>query len=263
MLNQQRGINALGKRMGVQEAKTTGPSLGEFYGQWQGAPGLRGLWLAGSADQTGAMYDYSGQGRTLTYNGNPVLNIYNSLVPYWGYDGTGDFHSRADEAGLDVLGTEGYVGGTVKGLTLGGWFWSDVLGTRHTLISKGSGVAAATNFFLEKNAADTITFWVSDGVTFTTVISTTPLLANTWYYVCARYAPSALLQVTVNGETTTNTTTIPAALVNSASAFNIGALAGGAPLLIGRCAAAYLAAMYWPDNLSMDMYMRSRSLFGN
>ena len=35
--------NALDYRMGVQEAKTLGPTLAEFYGQWQGLPGLRGL----------------------------------------------------------------------------------------------------------------------------------------------------------------------------------------------------------------------------
>ncbi|NJO31403.1 MAG: hypothetical protein HC874_30490 [Richelia sp. SL_2_1] len=68
---------------------------------------------------TGNVYDLSGQGRTLTYNGNPTFN-YTGLVPYVSLDGTGDFLSRADETDLDILGTETIYNSAVRGLTLGG-----------------------------------------------------------------------------------------------------------------------------------------------
>jgi len=99
-------------------------------------PGLRGFWPMSSFNEAGNAYDMSEQGRVMTYNGNPLYN-YDGVVPYVALDGIGDFLSRADEAGLDIIGTETYVDGAVHGLTLGGWFYFDnALGSNEKLIAK-------------------------------------------------------------------------------------------------------------------------------
>lgn len=257
-----RAIVKQGRGLARANSAAVGPGLEELYASFCGLPGLRGLWYPGVADNTGAVYDASGQGRTLTYNGNPTINIHNSLVSYFDYDGTGDFHSRADENGLRIVGNETTIASAYRGITLGGWFWSNALGTRHTFISKSTGVAADTNYWLEKNTDNKVYFWVGNGVSLFNVSSSAALAANTWYHVMARYTPSTELKVIVNGVATVNTTTIPATVVNSAAPFNIGSINSGTNLLTGRCALSFLCAAALPDNLLTYLFHRTQPIFG-
>lgn len=261
-LGLRRDVAGLKRRVRKQEAKSLGPTLGEFYGQFLGLPGLRGLWYPGSQDQTGAIYDQSGQGRTLTYNGNPTLAAYNDLVPYEDYDGTGgDYHSRADEAGLDITGTETTIASALRGLTLGGWFYpTSLLSGSRGLIGKYA--AANHSYLLHTSGGGTgWSFLVStDGTNDVSVTHATAPTTGAWHFVVARFTPSAELSLYVDGVETVNTSSIPASIYSGNGALNIMGFNAG-NVSQGYCALAFLAAAAWPDELVNMLWQRSRPLF--
>lgn len=245
-------------------ARESGPSLGEFYAMWQGLPGLRGLWYPGSFGDNpaaGAMPDQSGQGRTLSYNGNPTLNLYNNTVPYWDYDGTGDYHSRADEPGLDISGTETQLASALRGLTLGGWFWIDATVTRFGLMAKntGAGQIAYDLWIFETGTVGAFRISV-DGTNVKDVVSGS-VSAGAWHFIVGRFVPSTSVDIYLDGVKSTDTGTISASIFNSNSALEIGRFAGGSALN-GRCALAFIAAAAWPDELIEYLLVRSRLFFG-
>lgn len=262
MLAQQRDIKTLQKDMRTQQAKALGPTLGEFYGMFQGLPGLRGLWYPGSQDQAGALYDQSGQGRTLTYAGNPTLNTYASLIPYEDYDGTGDAHFRADEAGLDIIGNETTMAASIRGLTLGGWWWFNNNTGVQTCLSK---VLPGDIAYYIRNNAGTIQFSISNtGVALLTA-SLAGTVAGQWYFLAGRFTPSTEVKLWVNDTKVSNVTSIPATLKNSASKLVVAGFDNGAggynELLTGRCAVAFLCSALLSDTLIATLFNRSRPLF--
>lgn len=261
MLEQRRTSNALNKRMGIQEAKTQGPTLGEFASQWMDLLALRGLWLMGVQNNAGLIQDMSGTGNPLVYNGNPVLNVYNELVPYEDYDGTGDFHSVADNANLDITGGEGQYAAAIKGLTLGGWFWMDAFAANDGLITKGDAASAAGSAYNLDLSATGVKLDLFSGAAGVSVASAA-LNTGQWYFVVGRYTPSTEAAIWTNGTKVVNTTSIPATLNNVAAPLNIANTASGVTrYLDGRCAMAFLCAARLSDNLIDQLFARSRPFF--
>jgi hypothetical protein len=246
----------------------------EVSNRWEGAisrflaiPGLVGFWSMSSVQRsTGNAYDLSGQGRTLTYNGNPTYNIYNNFVPYIDLDGTGDFLSRADETDLDILGSETVYASGVRGLTLGGWFWLDALsgGTARGFINKYTGTGNQRSYTLILATTDAPRFVVSsDGINDTLVTSASTLSTGQWYFLVARFVPSTSLDVYVNSVKTTNTTSIPAALFASTANLDIGRFnQNSANVMDGRTSLCFLSANTLPDALINALFHQSRLLFG-
>lgn len=237
--------------------------IGQFYAPFENLPGLRGLWTPGSVDNGGSMFDRSGQGRTLTYNGNPQLDIHNDLVPFWDHDGVGDYFSRIDEAGLDVTGAEGAVAAARRGLTVGGWFKVDALATRYGLLNKylsaGNQRAWALWVFETGTAA---TFYTSgDGLNVTGIISaTTPLVAGEWTFIAGRYMTNLSSAVFVNEQSWTDAA-VSATLFNSTAAFEIGRFDGGSALA-GGCAVAFMCGCALSDTLLKHLYNAGRTVLG-
>ena len=265
MLPMKRALNQQNARLGVQEAKQLGPTLGEFYGQWQGLPGLRGLWYPGSLDETGAMYDQSNQGRTLTYAGNPYLTLYNDLVPWMRYDGTGDWHTRPSEAGLQISGAETYIASAQRGLTFGGiWRFNSLPVVDQAFISKYNATGNQRQYMLLSTTGLVFQLVVSSNGTATTIVTATDTnVVDTWYFVVGRFTPSTELLLRVNDVEYVNTTSIPASLYAAGtSAFRIGSRGDSGITFDGGCALAFLAAAVWPDSLLNNLYNRSRPLFG-
>lgn len=224
-------------------------------------PGLRGLWAAGGTGSGGGMFDRSGAGLTLTYNGNPTQNIDNGYTPYWDYDGTGDFHSRADEAAFDILGTEAFMAAAVRGLTMGLWVYSTVAGANQGLVSKWTTTGNQRSYRLVKTSADLADFSVSgSGTNEFAVTSAATLSPNEWHFLVGRYTPSTELALWMDGVKAVNTTAIPAAIFNSTTAFEI-ARYNGATLLTGRVALAFLCGAALSDNLCQALWYRSRAVF--
>lgn len=234
------------------------PSLVAPFLDW---PALVGLWSASSVQRsTGNVYDLSGQGRTLTYNGNPTFNVYDNLVPYCDLDGTGDYHSRADETDLDVLGSETIYASAVRGLSLAGWFWVDGTSADYGLLAK-CGSAGQRSYGLQHLNGTGFRFFVSsDGTTVTATTEITSTAAG-WYFVAGVYKPSTSIKCWANIVTSTNTTSIPSAIFNSNNALEIGRL-GGAQNLDGRWAIAAVSANAVSDELMSSTFQRTRGLFG-
>jgi len=222
-------------------------------------PGLRGFWPMSTVNNAGNCYDHSNLAKTLTYAGNPVYNIA-GLAPYIALDGTGDYLTRADEADLDILGTEAYIG--IPGLTLGGWFYNTALGggTIRTLMSKWDAIGVSMSYLLQTNAAGgNFAFSVNAGVASISA-GTSPTL-NTWHFAVGRFVPSTTVDVYMDDTKWSSAVAVPAALTNSTAPFQIGA-ANGAALMTGRASTCFLCAAALPDSVIQSLYHISRPLFG-
>lgn len=259
-----REIQRLRDRQDYLEALEGNPTISELFGSFLGLAALRGLWLAGDADETGAAHDISDQGRTLAYNGNPVIffdQVALNLPPYWIYDGTGDFHSRPDEAGLDVLGSEGYVSSVERGLTVGGWFRpSSVVGTQ-ALISKYTAAGNQRSWRINLNGTQVQSFASANGIAAFNVNSSVAVASGSWYFIVMRYdTTAATITIYVNG--TADSGGGPASIFNSTAALQIGASDAGTNVLTGQWALAFLCAASLSANMLGVLFARTRALFG-
>jgi len=227
---------------------------------FQALPGLRGFWPMSSFNESGNAYDLSGQGRTLTYNGGPLYN-WQGLAPYIAFDGTGDWLSRAEEAGLDILGTESYVGGGVRGLTLGGWFLREDANISG-LMGKTDGVYA---YHLDWGAvvANSYHFRIFDagGTGYAASIANTDTFQ--WKFVVGRFIPSTEVKLFVNDATVSNVAGIPAAIRDTAANFLIGAVTTApAADMLGRASMCFLCAAALSDTIILSAYEQTRAMYG-
>jgi hypothetical protein len=214
-------------------------------------------------NQTGAAFDQSGNVRTLTYNGNPTYN-FEGLAPYIDFDGVGDFLSRADEAGLDITGTEAYVASAVRGLTLGGWYRIDSFAANQWLSGKYNTVGNNRSYALAFLTTPEVRFIVSGNGTATiTAISSVAPVVTTWTFWVGRFTPSSELAIFQNNVKTINTTSIPASIFNSTASYVLGARDNGAAdLMTGRQSMQFLCATALSDAIIGALYQNSRAMFG-
>ena len=221
-----------------------------------GLPGLRGFWPMSSVDNAGAVYDLSGQGRTLTNTGPATFGATTPGLPYGIFNGTTQYLSRADEAGLDITGA----------LTMGGWFYATAFTPATIHIGMGKYSTAAGNFSYRltfQTATSTTAAQISgDGTDEIAVTSSLAAVINSWHFLTLRYTPSTELAIWVNDTKTVNTTSIPAALFNGNAAFQINGRAGGTNnLFAGRAALGFLCAAALADAQITDLYNSTRGLF--
>lgn len=236
-------------------------SFADAIGMLQMFPGLRGLWPGSVVGASGQMNDLSTNGLHLTNNSNALFDN-DGLAPYTEYDGTADYHSRTDEAAFDIIGNEAYIAN--PGLTLGCWMYPQRNTNAESLISKADGVSFAnTSYYLFNRgdvANDPAEFLVSSGAAGFLVRSTDSVVPDTWQFVVGRYIPSSEIRVWVNGNSTVNTTSIPATLANSTIAFNIAARNAG-NFYDGRVSLAFLCASAVPNIFINTFYQMTAPLF--
>lgn len=232
-------------------------------------PGLRGAWTMGSFDQAGDQYDLSGQGRTLGYNGNPTYSNA-GLIPFLLLDGVGDFLDRADEAALDITGTETYIAGSRRGLTMGIWVYPTVVSAQQDIIGKWNTAGAVNQRsymirLLNTNVFQAMITLNGAAATLVTVNSTVAVSASQWYFVEMAYSPTArsnLLTINVNG-TIDSVAAATASLHSGTANLVIGASDNGAAnLLTGRVSLAWLCAMYHQSYQMQAVYQHTRALYG-
>ena len=223
-------------------------------------PGLRGLWTFGSVDGSGDLLDVSGNGRTLTMQGNPTYDApATGMYSYGNLDGTGDYWSRADEAGLDIIGTEAYIG--APGMTFFAWAqFSSIAATR---VVAAKSASSDTAFTLHYNSgAGYIRGAISqNGTTTFTVDSILPVV-DTWYFMVIRFVPSTSLDIYVDGTKYSNTTSIPSSLKDSAGPFHLGASNSGSALLPGLISTSGLYASALTDDFIDKLWNTSKYLYG-
>lgn len=246
-----------------QEKVSPSRAMGNAVGAMKMLLGARGVWSMSSITETPTVIDLSGQGRTLTYNGNPVFDV-QGLLAYIKLDGTGDYLSRADEAGLDILGTETYITTDRRGLTMGLWIYYDnAASTAEFGMGKDENSTNTSYRLLRKSTGEAVFGVCVDGVAgnVVTVDSASTLSATTWYHVVGRFEPSTELAVFVNGVKTVNTTSIPASIFNGTADFTIGGYSGGTALMTGRVGLAFLCASHLPDAVIQTIYHEQRGMF--
>jgi hypothetical protein len=236
--------------------------LAECMALYRSLPGLRGFWPMGAFDGSGNVADQSGGGLSLTYNGNPLHNYLDTGGPYLALDGTGDYLSRADEAALDIVGTESYVASAKRGLTLGGWY---------RFGSVGSTIRALTSKWIDPNerayllylsAASELHFNLSsNGTNDNDTYVAGARSANTWYFVAGRFTPGTNVEIFVNDETVSALGSGPASIFNSSADFRIGALGDGTLPMTGDVALQFVCAEALSDTLIAALYQTALPLF--
>jgi hypothetical protein len=226
-------------------------------------PGLVGFWPLNNVDvSSGDAYDLSGQGRRLTFNGNPDYNVYQDFVQYLDFDGTGDYLSRTDESDLDITGTESHNATAIQGLTMGGWFWSDSIATQYALMGKFLATGNQRSYWMQFFGSNLVASVSSDGTAITNTTHTTTLSSNAWYFCIARYDPSTSLDAIVNDSEISNTSSIPASIFVSTADFGIGAWSGGTFPINGRASLCFLSANYLSDAWCSYLFNSTRAYFG-
>ncbi len=250
---------SLDRRIRNIEALGNGVFLGNVLASYLALPGLVGFWPMSSVQRsTGNAYDLSGQGRTLTYVGNPAYTYFNGLVPYIDLDGTGDYLARADETDLDIQGNESVFTTGAAGLTMGGWYWLDTTAGTQPLISK-DGVSAQRSYNLIFGSG--VVQFAAFGAGSNSVSSTEVISAATWYFMAGRFTPSIEVAVFVNNTKTIDTTSINATLTAGTQSLGIGT-DDTTRLLDGRASLVFLCANALGDDLISSLFSSSRILFG-
>lgn len=225
-------------------------------------PALRGFWPMSSVGVTGEAQDLQSLGNHLTRNGTLQFG-YENLIPYCGYDGTGDYNDITDAASgnaFDILGTETFIAPAYRGLTCGCWVRPEETLTTEALMSKW-GIAGNRAYNLWLDGTDQFNFSVSDdGTNSTTATSTAISTFNVWYHVVGRFDPSAFVDVFVNG-VEVNQATARAAAFNSSANFTIGAENGGTNPFQGRISMAWICLAQLSDSIIQNLYQQTRTAF--
>ena len=224
-------------------------------------PGLRGFWPMSSTDENGDAMDLSGQStpRILTLAG-AAQYLYANLHPILFFDGVTGYLSRADEAGLDILGTESYNTAAVRGLTIGGWFLPIALRTQGFITKESAGNAAQASYALYNTNPALLTFRVSTGAAFLEV-NLAGLSTTSWHFCVGRFTPSTEIKVWRNDTTATNLVGIPAAMVNSVQPLEIGSFAGGALPFSGYASMCFLSSMMLSDSIISALFEQTRTMY--
>lgn len=227
-------------------------------------PGLRGLWSMASVDGNGNALDISGRGLTLAYTGNPKYS-FAGLAPYIDLDGAGDYLARADEAALDITGTEAFM--AHPGLTIGGWFWLDAYGAqRRPLMSKWKFTASNNRAYqlFYTNASTAFQFKIStDGTAVVSITSSvTPPATGRWYWIVGRFTPSTELSIFVNKTKDTVLAAIPASIFNSNADLHIGTDDNITVFTDGRASNCFMVAAALSDTIINAAYEQTRALYG-
>lgn len=235
-------------------------------------PGLIGFWPMATVQlSTGNVPNYAptytgATKQDMVYNGNPTFNYHNGIVPYIDLDGTGDFLNVADNADIDVIGTETQY--TNPGLTVGCWFNGDTLqNLLNALITKGDDTNTNVAWYMSWDVGNTVLFAITTGGTSATVTSvlspSNSAVAGGWVFAVGRWIPSTEMKVWANTFTNTNTTSIPAAIYNSSAALTIGEFATTpVGLYDGQITFCFMCTTALSDAMVNLLFQQTRALFG-
>lgn len=245
----------LEKKFNKFAARESRGGFAEAYMSFMTLASLRAFWPFSST--YGSAYDISGQGRTLTNNGSITTTQYGPAV-YGDLNGSSQYWSRADEAGLEVGGV---------GLTLGGWFRFDALGTANLegLIGKHNATGDQRSYGLILNSSSGIRFQVSsDGtsVSVSQIDSSGTLVVNTWYFIVGTWEASTRISIWINGVETYSTSSVVATSFDSTAAFEIGRRNIASSYVNGQHSFCFLCGRTHPEADILRLFNATRWIFG-
>ena len=121
-------------------------------------PGLRGLWMYGSIDETSQVFDHSEQNRTLSVQANGSIAFGNhGCKPYVESSGSANnYLRRADEAGLDLTDE----------ISVYSWVWFDLdpSGFQLYFCKWRETTPGQRSWYLARNSSGQAVFKVEDNV---------------------------------------------------------------------------------------------------
>jgi hypothetical protein len=221
-------------------------------------PMLRGLWVS-SVNSAGDWYDLSGLGKTLSYQGNPVYTFGTLPRGQWRYDGTGDYHTRADEADLRITGTETYVGAVAQGLTMYVWCYPTTANFEH-IVGKWLAAGNQRSYRITNNSGAWLAQVSVDG-TAVTGVNGASATTNQWWFLVERFDPSTTLDFWNNGVRYSLAAGVPASIFVSTAAFQVAAEGAGLNPLTGSVAAVALYAAAHSDAMISSVWAQTKALF--
>lgn len=249
-----RKITGLESSFRDMNTRESGYTMGDLIGSILGFPELRAFWPMSSVNESGNVLDISGQARTLTNNNAAARAVHRDLIPYVSFNGTTQYLSRADEAGLDITGA----------LTIGQWiYFNNAAGASIEWGINKTGASGNFGYGVRRLATTGLPdFYISStGSNYPGAAGTDALAAGTWYFLAGRFTPSTEIAVFTNKDKFVNTTSIPAAIFNSSAALAIGG-SNGAAGLAGRASLGFVCAAALPDAQINYFFHMSRTLFG-
>lgn len=224
---------------------------GDAASFYQSLSKLRGFWPMSSVNESGNVYDLSGQGRTLTNNSSTAFGV-TLFTPYADFDGAADYLSRPTEAGLEIT----------SNLTLCCWAYFDNTASAIENVIGKRGAGGQLGYYIRRTAGGLAEAVVSSNGTAATLATGGTLAEDTWYFLALRYLASTELSIWVNDTETLNTTSIPASIHNSTADFTIGANGTPGEYMNGRIALPTLCATDLGDDTLIFLYDMTRHLFG-
>ncbi|MGH7273416.1 MAG: LamG-like jellyroll fold domain-containing protein [Nitrospiria bacterium] len=227
-------------------------------------PGLVEFWPMSAGRYNGATRSITGLANQfhLTNNNGAQRGIYNDVVPYVQFNGTTQYLNYADDPQFDISGNEVDEVDGFRGLTLGGWFWLDLLGTTTSFISKFNN-SAAGSYALRKNSSDVVLLSGRDaaGASFSHSSGFT-LARGRWHHIAVSLLTSVSVTISVNGELSSTTSGVPGSIANSALEFRIGDRPAGGESLGGRAALCFVCAAGLSSKLMTWQFNQTKTFFG-
>jgi len=242
---------------------------------FQALAGLRGFWPMTIFDSSGNAADLSGLGHDLTRNGSPQYRRLYSRAWLAVDDGTMDYMSHADHADFDITGAETYIRPESRGLTIGGWYNFDNLGSDVGLIGKWntSGVNERSYLIdqLYSGGATVLAFRVSSDGTAAgrvNVVSSVTPGGSPWYFVCGRFVPSGDMDIFVGHADTlvltqdTETGAAPASIHSGTASLIVGAIdEGTTDWLDGHVGMQFVCAQSLIDEVITSLFEHTAPLY--
>jgi len=257
-------LRALREQDRRSDASRPQENRSDFITPYLQLPGLVGFWPVSSIDRSSSqIIDMSGQGRVLSQNGNPLKNYTAGGAPYITLDGGGDFVSRASEADLQVTATESDYHSSIRGLTIGCWFYTESIAASFGIFGKYAVTGNQRSYLLYHSSGTpgSMVFVVSsNGTAETNVTHSTLITTGAWHQLVGRLSPSNSLDIFLDGVKTSNTTSIPASIYASTAALQGGAFES-ANLLTGGLAQMFICATYLSDGIIGRLFRRTRPFF--
>jgi hypothetical protein len=237
-------------------------------------PGLVGFWPGNVMGAAGQMNDLSHNDLHAIPTNTPTLATLSQIL--WGWQDSQAagvrYHTVADTAVIDVIGTEGWIGTGNQGLTIGFVIYPTPAAGTPTLLSKWSDAGSAQRAYkIGVGGGGAFEFHVSgDGVTDTYVSHSAAYNVNEFYHVYGRWQKlnvGTRMSIFVNGvKETTTVGVVPATLFNSTRDLILGAEETTPAVFTnemhGLSGMWFICAAYVPDSTLAALFDVQRGVTG-
>ncbi|KKK90530.1 hypothetical protein LCGC14_2722070 [marine sediment metagenome] len=219
-------------------------------------PALRAYWPMSIVRSTGAAEDHAGTSVGLLRQGGPLYgfdgNAYIELGISNGYMATAS-------SALNITGTEAWIASSLRGLTIGGWFWVDSTPSVDNGLVTKAAAPTELGFGLLWNSSNVPLFHVSGTGSDWPGIGYPAQPLDTWLFIAGRFTPSTEVAIFVNGDKAINTTSIPAAINVSTQNFEVGRYYNDNNRIIeGRARDVFICTAALSDETLSVLYQATR-----